>query len=172
MIVSIIRVAVVNSNEQNADISWLYLWSNIEMATCMCSRLTVAWTCFANRKFSRTAVIIASLASFRQLFVKEHQQHNNRAIKSTARSGLLSYFRSGDKSSVKPTSSRRWPIHFSKNLNLSDSRTHIVPLESIHVSTSINVSNPKLGYERVWCAVECLHFRVLGYLHGSDGFHI
>lgn len=34
MIVSVIRVAVVNSTKKNADISWLYLWSGIEMATC------------------------------------------------------------------------------------------------------------------------------------------
>lgn len=34
IIVSIIRVAVVNSKTKNADISWLYLWSGIEMATC------------------------------------------------------------------------------------------------------------------------------------------
>lgn len=33
MIVSIIRVAVVYSYTHTADISWLYLWSSIEMAT-------------------------------------------------------------------------------------------------------------------------------------------
>ena len=40
MIVSIIRVVIVNSNKQNVDISWLYLWSNIEMATCTGACLT------------------------------------------------------------------------------------------------------------------------------------
>ena len=35
MITAIIRVAIVNSINENADISWLYLWSNVEMATCM-----------------------------------------------------------------------------------------------------------------------------------------
>lgn len=36
MITAIIRVGIVNSIDENAEISWLYLWSNIEMATCMC----------------------------------------------------------------------------------------------------------------------------------------
>ena len=31
IIVSIIRVAVVYTPEENADVSWLYLWSNIEL---------------------------------------------------------------------------------------------------------------------------------------------
>jgi hypothetical protein len=35
MVVAIVRVAVVYSRTTNADISWLYLWSNVEMATCM-----------------------------------------------------------------------------------------------------------------------------------------
>ena len=35
MVVAIIRVAVVYSETTNADISWLFLWSNVEMATCM-----------------------------------------------------------------------------------------------------------------------------------------
>ena len=36
MAVSIIRVAVVNSINENLDISWLYFWSNIEMTTSKC----------------------------------------------------------------------------------------------------------------------------------------
>ena len=39
IVVSIIRVAVVNTTTKNPSISWLYLWSSIEMATCGCSRL-------------------------------------------------------------------------------------------------------------------------------------
>lgn len=37
MVVSIIRVTVVHSVNENVDISWLYFWSNIEMATGTCS---------------------------------------------------------------------------------------------------------------------------------------
>ena len=33
MVVSIIRVTVVHSANENVDISWLYFWSNIEMNT-------------------------------------------------------------------------------------------------------------------------------------------
>ena len=36
MVVAIVRVAVVNSPTKNPSISWLYLWSSIEMTTCMC----------------------------------------------------------------------------------------------------------------------------------------
>lgn len=35
MVVAIVRVAVVNSPTKNPSISWLYLWSSIEMTTCM-----------------------------------------------------------------------------------------------------------------------------------------
>lgn len=35
MITAIVRVAIVNSVDENLDISWLYFWSSIEMATCM-----------------------------------------------------------------------------------------------------------------------------------------
>ena len=34
MVVSIVRVAVVKSADENVDISWLYLWSSIEMTAC------------------------------------------------------------------------------------------------------------------------------------------
>ena len=36
IIISIVRVAVVNTPTKNPSVSWLYLWSSIEMTTCMC----------------------------------------------------------------------------------------------------------------------------------------
>ena len=44
MVVSVVRVAVVNSNDKNADISWLYLWSGIEMATCTYPQSMLFWS--------------------------------------------------------------------------------------------------------------------------------
>ena len=35
IIFSIVRVAVVTSHKTQADVTWLYMWSNIEMAVCM-----------------------------------------------------------------------------------------------------------------------------------------
>ncbi|KAL1987428.1 hypothetical protein VTN96DRAFT_3810 [Rasamsonia emersonii] len=49
MVFAIIRVAVVASPTRNEDITWLWLWSFIETAV---------------------AIIVASLASFRQLYTK------------------------------------------------------------------------------------------------------
>ena len=76
MAVAIIRVAVVHENDQNADISWLYLWSGLEAAT---------------------ACIIACVASFRQLFTSAAQQKpQHKAAASpqgSSQRGLLSYFR-------------------------------------------------------------------------------
>ena len=34
IIFSIVRVAVVSSRNTQADITWLFMWSNIEMAVC------------------------------------------------------------------------------------------------------------------------------------------
>lgn len=34
IIFSIVRVALVNSKHRSIDISWLYMWSNIEVAVC------------------------------------------------------------------------------------------------------------------------------------------
>ncbi|KAL8885051.1 MAG: hypothetical protein Q9205_006905, partial [Flavoplaca limonia] len=53
MIVSIIRVADVGSSTQQPDISWVYFWSNIEMST---------------------AIVIACISSFRQVFVNAHNR--------------------------------------------------------------------------------------------------
>lgn len=39
MAVSIIRVAVAYSPNQNFHIAWLYFWSNIELTTCKCFRV-------------------------------------------------------------------------------------------------------------------------------------
>ncbi len=37
MVVAIVRVAVVTTKNTNADISWLYFWSNIEIAVGICT---------------------------------------------------------------------------------------------------------------------------------------
>jgi hypothetical protein len=34
MIFAIVRVAIVTTDNSNADISWLYMWSSIEMSVC------------------------------------------------------------------------------------------------------------------------------------------
>ncbi|GKZ57625.1 hypothetical protein CBS63078_6367 [Aspergillus niger] len=54
MAIAIIRVVVNTSLDEPVDISWLYLWSFIEMGT---------------------AIIISCVASFRQLFVTSQNQH-------------------------------------------------------------------------------------------------
>ncbi|KAL8934497.1 MAG: hypothetical protein Q9216_005882 [Gyalolechia sp. 2 TL-2023] len=68
IIVSIIRVAVVTSKTTQADVTWLHLWSLIEMAVGKIQRpLRVGDSTLIYRQ--RLAVIVACLASFRQLFV-------------------------------------------------------------------------------------------------------
>ena len=39
IIFSIVRVAVVTSRKSQADVTWLYMWSNIEMAVCTFTHL-------------------------------------------------------------------------------------------------------------------------------------
>lgn len=45
VVVSIIRVAVVSSKNRHVDISWLYLWSNVEMSTCKFPCVTLKVHC-------------------------------------------------------------------------------------------------------------------------------
>ena len=144
MIVSIIRVAVVHSDNQNADISWLYLWSNIEMATCMCSRSRLLQSRLLISSLS-IAIIIACVASFRQLFITSQNQHRyDGSGISTTRRGLLGYFRSYNKSSNNSGSYTKWLTTRSRQaapLDRSDSQTHIVPLHNIHVTQKVDISN-------------------------------
>ena len=143
MIVAIIRVAVVN---KDGDISWLYLWSNVEMATCKFScRSFDQLHPITDQSLSPKAIIIACLASFRQLFVNVNgQQAQAIHSRSTSRWGLLSYFQSRGKSSTKSSSHTKWPDHSSKPNDPSkpsESQTHIIPLDSILVSHNIAVSS-------------------------------
>ncbi|PYH85409.1 hypothetical protein BO82DRAFT_398832 [Aspergillus uvarum CBS 121591] len=57
IIVAVVRVAVVARRNQNSDISWLWMWSFIE---------------------ATVANIVACMASFRQLFMKQDQQSRYR----------------------------------------------------------------------------------------------
>ncbi|KAF2687328.1 hypothetical protein K458DRAFT_296574 [Lentithecium fluviatile CBS 122367] len=58
MIVSIIRVTLVNSNDRPTEIVWLYFWSFVE---------------------NGVAIIIACVASFRQLFVNTHGESSSKS---------------------------------------------------------------------------------------------
>ena len=146
MIVAIIRVTIVNSSHKNADISWLFFWSNIEMATCKSScrsfdqlRPTI------DQSVLPKAVIIACLASFRQLFVdinspQAHAAHS----RSTSRGGLLSYFQFWGRSSTRLYSHKKWPKNSSEHNDSSkptESQTHIFPLDSILVRHNVAVSS-------------------------------
>jgi len=119
VVVSIIRVTIVNSVDTNVDISWLYLWSNIEMGT---------------------SIIIACVASFRQLFVQTKneqirvKQPTSAQTSAWSRRGLMSYFTSTNRSQKDSSSHDTW-----QNERL-DSQTQIVPLDSIHVKHSVDVT--------------------------------
>ena len=146
MIVAIIRVAIVNSSHKDADVSWLFFWSNIEMATCKSScrsfdqlRPTI------DQSLPPKAVIIACLASFRQLFVNINgQQAHAVHSRSTSRWGLFSYFQSRGKSLTKLSSHTKWPNHpseYNDPPKPTEGQTHIVPLDSILVRHNVAVSS-------------------------------
>ncbi|KAI9664062.1 MAG: hypothetical protein M1821_007553 [Bathelium mastoideum] len=135
MVFSIVRVAVVANSKKNVDISWLYLWSNIEVTV---------------------AIIIACVASFRQLFTQSQQQGPSKGYTSSGgsgRRGFLAQLRSWGWTSratgTGNSSQKKW-THLrgpSKEQNSSerppsgDSHEHIVPLDGIHVSQNFNVHN-------------------------------
>ncbi|KAI9878023.1 MAG: hypothetical protein M1830_002143 [Pleopsidium flavum] len=148
IIFSIVRVAVVTSTTTQADISWLYMWSNIEMAV---------------------SVIVACLASFRQLFVKSEQAGHMRESENLSfwRRGLFSSFRSPNPKSSSGSGSFFWPRGLLSSFRLSktksssgnksffsrgtrrhettpsshDSKERIVPLDTIYVSRNVGVTS-------------------------------
>lgn len=44
IIVAIIRVTIVNDGNGNIDVSWVYLWSNVEVSACMYSLPIYSYT--------------------------------------------------------------------------------------------------------------------------------
>lgn len=133
MVVSIVRVAVVNSPTKNPSISWLYLWSSIEMTT---------------------SIIVACLVSFRQLFITSRSGNQpGRARQDNAPSALYAFFwdvgliiKSPFVKSSRTDSSRhsRWhlsPGRGQERPSDSSNRVPFVPLDSIHVSHNIHFTN-------------------------------
>ncbi|RYP77926.1 hypothetical protein DL769_003299 [Monosporascus sp. CRB-8-3] len=131
MIVAIVRVTIViNPGElRNASIDWLYTWSNVEMAV---------------------AIIIACLASFRQLFVSTNRTGEH--SRSRSHRGILWYLgfsRLSAKDESNDASQPSWR-KVSGGPKVSDSvengsRTYIMPLESVHVKNTIDVSSTLAG---------------------------
>ena len=65
VVVCIARVAVVIRVDQPVDMSWLYTWIYLELGICRFS----FFFALAMRALIVTAIMIACVASFRQLFV-------------------------------------------------------------------------------------------------------
>jgi hypothetical protein len=91
MIVALIRVLLVNSGDMSPEIAWLYFWSSVEVGV---------------------AIIIACVASFRQLFVATRDQgsSNNSGNSKSPFRFLGSSFGKSTKGSSKGTdaTSGKW----------------------------------------------------------------
>ena len=159
MVISIVRVAVVNSPTRNPSISWLYLWSSIEMTTCKCLRPPHG-ELIVDYHTSKQAIIVACLASFRQLFITNRSGNQpGRARQDTAPSGLYAFFwalglliRSPFVKSSRTDSSRHSRWHFSPKRGLerpsdSSNRAPFVPLDSVHVSHNMHFTNSDFELE-------------------------
>lgn len=148
IIFSIVRVTVVGTSPglhttSQADISWLYMWSNIEMVVGMCAMYKPMQVRFApslTRPWYAIVIIVACLASFRQLFVKAEQTGYVQQSDSWSfwRRGLLSSFRtskakgsSGHESYFVRSTSRQ------NTATSHNSKQHIIPLDNIHFSQDI-----------------------------------
>ncbi|KAE8382377.1 hypothetical protein BDV26DRAFT_253858 [Aspergillus bertholletiae] len=111
MAVAIIRVVVNNSLNSSVDIGWLYLWSFVEMGT---------------------AIIIACVASFRQLFVTSQNQHLFGKVNPTPYNPLLGG------SSKKYGRSQERPGGEDTESQTSD--VAIMPMSSVHVRHDFEVA--------------------------------
>ncbi|CAH0038138.1 unnamed protein product [Clonostachys solani] len=128
MVVAIIRVALVkgiSSEVRVSSIDWLYFWSNIEAGI---------------------AIVVACLASFRQLFVynKESQEGSGRSGRRNPWSlrSLMGFTRLTKGSSIRPLQGTEdtWGSGRGVHAGSHDSAEHIVPLESVHVKQSFEVT--------------------------------
>lgn len=110
MVIAVIRVVINNSLNSSVDISWLYFWSFIEMGT---------------------GIIIACIASFRQLFVTSQNQHlYGKAMYRTPYSPLLN----------RAQKAYGWTRSRSTGDSESQtSNTNILPLDSVHVRSDYDV---------------------------------
>jgi uncharacterized membrane protein len=71
MISAVVRVALVNSTRQSADIAWLYFWGNVEVGVGNFHTYTEVQV---HRLTHFPAIIVSRVASFYQLFVAKHGQ--------------------------------------------------------------------------------------------------
>jgi hypothetical protein len=122
MTVAIIRVAVVDSRHQNTEIAWLYFWTFVE---------------------NGIAIMIACVASFRQLFVASHEQHSGPPFEDASRkSSVRALLKPSFKSSWL---SSKWSATDTKHKSSTkrgDSQESISPLEFVTIHNNIE-SPPK-----------------------------
>ncbi|KAI0513193.1 hypothetical protein F5B22DRAFT_648004 [Xylaria bambusicola] len=124
IITSILRVVLVKgvgSATRVSSIDWLYLWSNVEVGI---------------------AISVACLASFRQLFVfKQAHGKGSQATRGSLRSFLRNYHfkKLLSRSTSHEGSKQNWtyPLEHSA---ANDSQHHIVPLQSVHVNRSVDIT--------------------------------
>ncbi|CAD6588146.1 MAG: hypothetical protein ASARMPRED_003408 [Alectoria sarmentosa] len=122
-IVSILRVALVSSTKHQIDTTWLYTWSNIDMAV---------------------AIMVACLASFRELFVKSESAGLNRKSQNPhlGDGSLLSCFQSlklttmSGRSGLSSQGSDMERVFTSPR----NSTTSKIPIDAIYVRTDVNIS--------------------------------
>jgi hypothetical protein len=153
MSVAIIRVVVNNSPDDNADISWLYFWSFIEMGTGI---FPAPPSHSQHWLFSLTAIIIACVASFRQLFVTSQNQHlfGQSSSNVTPRRGLLYFLRSASKTKFSSKSDSRNQSNWggrpsSDGVSSKRSETNILPLDSVHVQSTFEVTSMTTKEQKV-----------------------
>ena len=164
IIIAIIRVAIINPVNGYIDISWLYVWSSVEVSTCMHPSPTLFSAFFYTYILTTlsevtddgldTAIVIACVSSFRQLFVTDQNQHQYRRPGQSSsiitHRGLLHFFRSlKRKFTSSASSSNIEPASIPSNRNQSswhrlNSKTQIVPLDGIHISEDNSISSRTL----------------------------
>jgi hypothetical protein len=148
---SIIRASVVSSEAPRViDTSWLYMWSAIEISV---GKLDI---CLCNMNFSDNfvylAIVVACLASFRNLFSRQTSRQNPKRYEPSDRSNL---FLQGGKSrrrirtlidvlvstSDDPHSSDQVHIEDGMNTRNSDHDTHdqIQLQKAVHVRKDIHL---------------------------------
>lgn len=161
MVVAILRVTAVSKTDSNFDLSWVFLWNYIEMTTGMSpASYTLSLSPFSFHGFSNstflshidrimahlvTALILASVAAFRQLFVTSQQRQNNSGSSGpwTKLSALLSrlkFSRSTKRSASWPSDLLKRPESKRSPDTSGYSEEPVAPLEGIHIDRHVDVA--------------------------------
>jgi hypothetical protein len=131
---AIARVSVTPTAHSQADVSWLYLWYNLEMHVGKQSPWQKCPSCKVYPSDSIAALLVSSLAAFRQLYVTQSNNTRTPRVESSNTSKVLKRLFSKEQSHAYSVTAPQ-PVHQPKARE-----EDTLPLKTIHVTHHAGMS--------------------------------